>query len=210
MLRAISSFSGNGGTAASSRSVRRYEGPPIRLLTFTWNVGNKMPNKEELHLWCPKDGGGFDLVVVGTQENSFTEKKKKKKKEQGAYGENSLGTSSDIDVELEDDDEDALMEEHMKAEEEAEAEMERLTAEDPDAAQRKSAFTKKKTLPVLHHHGHGHSHGHESGKKTRGKKQTARCDVHPESPADRPIVHAARRARVPREPSRRPSRRRGR
>lgn len=60
-------------------SVRRHEGRPIRVLTFTWNVGNKMPNAEEVAQWLPKGGDGFDLVVVGTQENSFKEKKSKSK-----------------------------------------------------------------------------------------------------------------------------------
>ncbi|KAL3908135.1 MAG: hypothetical protein SGPRY_009916, partial [Prymnesium sp.] len=62
-------------------SVQYFSERKIRVLAFTWNVGNKMPLKEELPLWCPLGGADFDLVVIGTQENSFAEKKKKKKDE---------------------------------------------------------------------------------------------------------------------------------
>ena len=173
MLRGLSSFSSGGGNS-SSRSVRRYEGAPIRVLTFTWNVGNKMPKKEELHLWCPKDGGNFDLVVVGTQENSFTEKKKKKKKTGAGLEENSLAQSSD--VELEDDDEDAIMEQRMKEEEEAEEEAARLSASGQPPLQRTSRASQAPSTKFLHL-------PHEAGgKQKRGKRQTARCDRYPAGP----------------------------
>jgi len=79
----------------------------LRVLTFTWNVGNKKPLKEELELWCPSAGGGFDLVVVGTQENSFSEKTKpssKKKKQQQQQGAASASKEeASIETELDDD-----------------------------------------------------------------------------------------------------------
>ena len=43
--------------------------PSIRLLTFTWNVGNAKPDPAELHHWLPDRGGDFELIVVGTQES---------------------------------------------------------------------------------------------------------------------------------------------
>jgi hypothetical protein len=43
--------------------------PPIKVLVFSWNVGNAQPKEEELAQWCPQGGAAFDLVVVGTQEN---------------------------------------------------------------------------------------------------------------------------------------------
>ena len=43
----------------------------MRLLCFTWNVGNAEPDEQELRHWLPREGGDFDLVVVGTQENRY-------------------------------------------------------------------------------------------------------------------------------------------
>ena len=51
------------------------------MLCLTWNVGNAKPEATELSDWLPTDGGGFDLIVVGTQENAFSEKKGAVKKE---------------------------------------------------------------------------------------------------------------------------------
>ena len=42
----------------------------IKVLCFTWNVGNAKADAEELQHWLPENGGHYDLVVVGTQENS--------------------------------------------------------------------------------------------------------------------------------------------
>jgi hypothetical protein len=39
-------------------------GSPLKVLVFSWNVGNKMPDEAELALWCPEGGGDFDLIVV--------------------------------------------------------------------------------------------------------------------------------------------------
>ena len=44
----------------------------MRVLTLTWNVGNAEPLDSQINLWCPAEGGDFDLVVVGTQENRYT------------------------------------------------------------------------------------------------------------------------------------------
>eukprot|EP00041_Stephanoeca_diplocostata_P028179 m.789415 g.789415 ORF g.789415 m.789415 type:complete len:447 (-) comp23323_c0_seq15:3968-5308(-) len=44
---------------------------PIKVLCYTWNVGNAEPDEAELAHWLPENGGDFDLVVVGTQENKF-------------------------------------------------------------------------------------------------------------------------------------------
>ncbi len=44
----------------------------IQIKCFTWNVGNAEPREDELHHWLPDaDSNKYDLVVVGTQENSF-------------------------------------------------------------------------------------------------------------------------------------------
>jgi hypothetical protein len=56
---------------SSSRSVVIQKAQPIRLLCFTWNVGNKQPLEEQLQHWLPEGGENLDLVAVGTQENSF-------------------------------------------------------------------------------------------------------------------------------------------
>jgi endonuclease/exonuclease/phosphatase family metal-dependent hydrolase len=52
---------------------------PIKILCFTWNVGNAMPFEEELSEWLKEEEQPFpwDLVVVGTQENAFKSKKHK-------------------------------------------------------------------------------------------------------------------------------------
>ena len=49
---------------------------PIRLLCFTWNVGNTPPLAAELEEWLP-DECDYDIVVVGTQENDFAETRRK-------------------------------------------------------------------------------------------------------------------------------------
>ena len=54
--------------ATSVASASKHE--HIKVLTFTWNVGNAKPKAEELEHWLPQDGGHYDVVVVGTQENS--------------------------------------------------------------------------------------------------------------------------------------------
>ena len=50
----------------------------IKILTLTWNVGNKKPDEAQLGAWLPATGTAeWDLVVVGTQECAFTVKKNK-------------------------------------------------------------------------------------------------------------------------------------
>lgn len=44
---------------------------PLRILAFTWNVGGRMPEEEELQHWLPTEGEGFDLCVVALQESSY-------------------------------------------------------------------------------------------------------------------------------------------
>lgn len=43
----------------------------IKVLCFTWNMGDAKPSEEELKCWLPSGGGEFDLVVVGVQECSY-------------------------------------------------------------------------------------------------------------------------------------------
>lgn len=43
----------------------------LSILVCTWNVGNKIPDSEELEHWLPAKGGSHDLIAIGTQENSF-------------------------------------------------------------------------------------------------------------------------------------------
>ena len=52
----------------------------INLLVATWNLGNKCPRPEELREWLPHEGGFYDLIVVGTQENAFSDPRPKKDK----------------------------------------------------------------------------------------------------------------------------------
>jgi hypothetical protein len=41
----------------------------LRVLCATWNVGGAKPTASEHSGWLPAMGRGFELVVVGTQEN---------------------------------------------------------------------------------------------------------------------------------------------
>lgn len=50
----------------------------LKLLVCSWNVGNSPPPKL-LDDWIPQDGVGFDLVVCGLQESTFSSKKHIKK-----------------------------------------------------------------------------------------------------------------------------------
>ena len=43
------------------------------MLCFTWNVGNAEPIESELAHWLPANGGDFDIIAVGTQENRYKE-----------------------------------------------------------------------------------------------------------------------------------------
>ena len=43
----------------------------LQLLVCTWNVGNKQPLASELAVWLPENGGKYDVVVIGTQENMY-------------------------------------------------------------------------------------------------------------------------------------------
>lgn len=56
-------------------STRKNHLSDISLLVCTWNVGNKCPDAAELEHWLPVNGEGYDIIVVGTQENAFSEKK---------------------------------------------------------------------------------------------------------------------------------------
>ena len=56
--------------------------PPssIKILCFTWNVGNAKPDDQQLAAWLPEPGqASWDIVAVGTQENAFKDKAKDKK-----------------------------------------------------------------------------------------------------------------------------------
>ena len=54
----------------------------LRVLVLTWNIGHKQPDQDELAHWLPLHGEGYDLVVIGSQENPSPKKKKKGKKAQ--------------------------------------------------------------------------------------------------------------------------------
>mmetsp|Transcript_33523 Transcript_33523/g.75216 ORF Transcript_33523/g.75216 Transcript_33523/m.75216 type:complete len:603 (-) Transcript_33523:321-2129(-) len=43
----------------------------IKVLCFTWNMGDAKPLEEELQHWLPSNGGEFDLIAVGVQECSY-------------------------------------------------------------------------------------------------------------------------------------------
>lgn len=43
----------------------------IKVLCFTWNMGDAKPVDDELQCWLPNEGGDFDIIVVGVQECSY-------------------------------------------------------------------------------------------------------------------------------------------
>lgn len=43
----------------------------MRVMCFTWNLGDARPLEEELAHWLPMEGEGFDLIAVGVQECSY-------------------------------------------------------------------------------------------------------------------------------------------
>ena len=43
---------------------------PLRILTATWNVGNKKPDADELAHWLPEGGEGYELVAIGKSSQS--------------------------------------------------------------------------------------------------------------------------------------------
>ena len=49
----------------------------VKILVCTWNVGNKRPKASELEHWLPSKGGDCDIIVVGSQENSFANMRRK-------------------------------------------------------------------------------------------------------------------------------------
>ena len=84
--------------------------PPssIKILCFTWNVGNAKPDEQQLAAWLPEPGqASWDIVAVGTQENAFKAKDKNKKsvKESGVSGitETSMPRDSLRDLAADDD-----------------------------------------------------------------------------------------------------------
>lgn len=70
---------------------------PLQLLVATWNVGNAMPKATEL-AWLPEGGGEYDMIVIGTQENAFSDKEKRSSTKE---------SFESVAAEDEDDDEDA-------------------------------------------------------------------------------------------------------
>jgi len=67
---AKASFGLVGGKFSNSLRRTKLEND-IKLLIFTWNVGNAAPKEEELALWLDAEGDDYDLIVVGTQENAY-------------------------------------------------------------------------------------------------------------------------------------------
>lgn len=60
------------GAASPSRGRGAEVPSAMKILCFTWNVGNTMPNEQELGEWLPETGtSDWDLVAIGTQECSF-------------------------------------------------------------------------------------------------------------------------------------------
>ena len=59
------------GSSAPVPSCKDYAVDNIAILVATWNVGNKEPQPAELEHWLPVGGDGYDLIVIGTQENAF-------------------------------------------------------------------------------------------------------------------------------------------
>jgi hypothetical protein len=49
---------------------------PVRLLCGTFNLGNAKP-EDDLSPWIPKFGGDYDIIVIASQECTYSEKSKK-------------------------------------------------------------------------------------------------------------------------------------
>ena len=43
----------------------------VKVLCFTWNMGDAKPAEEELQHWLPNKGGDFDIIAIGVQECSY-------------------------------------------------------------------------------------------------------------------------------------------
>ena len=79
-------MSAEASTERSARGLRRQRkfskdkqlDRKLKVLVLTWNVGNAAPDAAELREWLEEGGGDLDLIVVGTQENAYNEKKGKK------------------------------------------------------------------------------------------------------------------------------------
>eukprot|EP00035_Acanthoeca_spectabilis_P037140 m.43685 g.43685 ORF g.43685 m.43685 type:complete len:674 (+) comp8459_c0_seq2:216-2237(+) len=104
-------------TGQSNMSAVLQLGSPAKVLVFSWNVGNKMPDEAELAHWCPEGGSDFDLVVVGTQENKYKKKNV----------DSPVSAVSDDDVD--DDEEDYAPTEEEIAEQEAQEQYERAVTQ---------------------------------------------------------------------------------
>ena len=76
----------------------------MRVLCFTWNVGNAEPVEGELEHWLPSEGGDYDIIACGTQENAYRERRP---------AEGSLPLANDDD---DDDDDDEDHEQHDESE----------------------------------------------------------------------------------------------
>eukprot|EP00965_Chrysotila_dentata_P200590 6180057-Pleurochrysis_carterae.AAC.3 len=71
-----------GGSEVGLKRERTLRSRSLRVCCFTWNVGNAMPDAAQLSYWLPEGGGAIDLLVVGTQENSYsTDKPRRAAKE---------------------------------------------------------------------------------------------------------------------------------
>jgi hypothetical protein len=54
----------------------------VRLMVVTWNMGNA--KAEGLENMLPASGAGYDLIVLGLQESTYTVKGKEEKDKSGA------------------------------------------------------------------------------------------------------------------------------
>ena len=73
--------------------------PPLEILVASWNCGNRAPDPSELKHWLPAQGGKYDIIIVGTQENRWRHKQCANKEESMAWGE----TGEDGDSEEEEE-----------------------------------------------------------------------------------------------------------
>ena len=79
-LQSASSEIGAAVMCGAEDSVHDHD-QDIKVLCFTWNVGNKMPDQSQLSQWLPEEGlAKWDIIAVGTQECAFNAKEKKKDK----------------------------------------------------------------------------------------------------------------------------------
>ena len=99
----------------------------IKVMCFSWNVGNAVPDAKELSAWIPAnfERDPWDIVAVGTQENAFQVKERKEKEKKLKAGDLQI-TSANVsreDANLDDDGLEGLLEHSSQQDTERDAKL---------------------------------------------------------------------------------------